>query len=196
MTLPTSEILADVMVSAMRGQTDAGDNVFGYRDWPTAPDIMPIILLDLPDEDMESLGNGGAPQFLVTATVPIVVRVSAPADAGDTAAGLVQSQLADYRVKIKKILINRPTLWNAGLQRFPFIRSKIKSSSDGKLTTGELQMQIGIEFYQGPEQFYDPIAGDELIAGAPALTDVQVTTDITQGDSLVIGPRLDIQLPQ
>ena len=55
--------------------------------------------------------------------------------------------------QIKSALINYPPLM-ARLQQFAFVRSQIQEDGEGALELAELVMDIGMEFYQGPEEFY------------------------------------------
>jgi len=152
--------LRDIMVAALKGATDAGDNVFPIRDWATWSGTYPIAYFEAFEEDKESLGRQGGQQFTVTATLPLMVRIERPAMGNNL--GTEETQFALERIKgqIERTLINYPPLQQL-IQHMPFIRSKIEVDGEGAKNLGELSMQIGLEFYQGPEDFY-PIPATPL----------------------------------
>ncbi|UPG86853.1 hypothetical protein L2Y94_05725 [Luteibacter aegosomatis] len=152
--------LRDIMVTALKGATDIGDNVFPIQDWATWSGSYPVAYFQAPEEYMESLGRQGAPQFTVTATLTLMVRIERPAQVDNQ--GTVNTQVALEAIKgqVLRTLINYPPLQQL-IQQVPFIRSRIDVDGEGAKNLGELSMQIGLEFYQGPEDFY-PIPTDVL----------------------------------
>lgn len=194
--MTTTSQLVDVMVAGLAGRTVLEDRVYSFRDWPVNPDVEPIGLFELPKEAMTSLGRGGAPQFETRATVPLHVRLRGPADINDAGAVAMRGQLVDLADAIKRALINHTPLWQAGLEEFATVNVDMRVTAEGREHIGEMVITFGLAFYQGPEDFFDPVAGDDDVEGAPPLEELQVTFDITQGDSLVIGPRLKIDPPQ
>jgi hypothetical protein len=49
------------------------------------------------------------------------------------------------------------------LQQFPSIRSQVGVNADGETQIAELVMEVGMEYFQGPDDFYATVATD--IAG-------------------------------
>lgn len=157
--MTTTAELTDLAVQALAGKTEAGANVFAPRDWPTWSGEYPVLMLHAPSEEGASLGRN-APQFDVTATLQITGRMQVPAQDSDAAASALHINLEAMREQIKRALINSPQIMSR-LQQFPFFRSKIVTDPSGEEHLGELAMEIGMEFYQGPEDFY-PVVGDEV----------------------------------
>lgn len=188
--MTTTSDLRLLSAEGLMGKTLAGNNVFVARTWATWDGSYPILYLHSPGEDMESLGNVSAPQFTVTATIRVSARVEVknlPRNGG-AAAALVQ--LEDIQQQIKMALINFPPLMKR-LQQYPFVRSEIRDSGEGESELAELVMDIGMEFYQGPEDFYplevnttpaptvDPAAEIAAIQPIVPLQHMNITTDLT-----------------
>jgi hypothetical protein len=166
--ITTSDDLVDLTVAALRAANVVGGNVWSYRDWPTTPRDDPIVILDLPDEEKTSLGRSGWPQFLVLATVPITIKASRLAKPDDFGALELQQDLALIKRQVEVAVINAPDL-TARLQHMPFVRTVSKIEARDR-HHGQVQLQLGMEFYQGPEAFHQP-----------------ETTDL-EGASITIGP--------
>jgi hypothetical protein len=188
--MTTTSDLRLLSAEGLKGKTIAGDNVFVARTWATWDGSYPILYLHSPSEDMESLGNASAPQFTVTATIRVSARVEVmtlPKNAG-AAEALVQ--LEDIQQQIKMALINFPPLMKR-LQQYPFVRSEIRDNGEGDSELAELVMDIGMEFYQGPEDFYpleeddtpapvlDPAAEIAALQPIVPLEQMNITTDLT-----------------
>ncbi len=158
--MTTSADLRQAVVTALAGATDAGANVFSALDWPTWDGQYPVLYIQVPSEDKESLGRQGGQQFTVTLTLSISARVRvAPSKNGVGAAAAVVA-LEKIQRQVEVALINNPTLTRQ-TQQMPFVRSTMKVDGSGSQDLGELVMDVGLEFYQGPEDFY-PIPADPL----------------------------------
>lgn len=192
--MTTTSQLRQIAAEALKGKTPAGDNVFAARNWPTWNGSYPIIWLHSPEEDKESLGRNGGPQFNVTATIRITARLQLKALPRNAAAGAMILALEDMQRLIEMALINFPPLMSR-LQQFPFIRSRMDEDGEGEQNLGELVMDVGMEFYQGPEDFYpleepepdpepvfvptfDPVAEVENVASVVPLDMVEITDDL------------------
>ncbi|MCF6763837.1 phage tail protein [Pseudomonas fragi] len=151
--MTTTADLRRLTMEALVGATEAGDRVFAARSWPIAKGDYPLLYLHSPAEDMDSLGRNGAPQFTVTAVIRISARIQLKHMAGNAAAAKSVDELETIQQQIKRAVINYPPLM-ARLQQFSFIRSQIQEDGEGQLELAELVMDIGMEFYQGPEEFY------------------------------------------
>jgi hypothetical protein len=182
--MTTTAELRELAVSALGGATNAGANVFSPRDLPTWSGEYPILYVTTPDEDAESLGRNGAPQFTVTATLRVVARVEQMAAGNDQGAAAAQAALETLRDQIKVAVINYTPLMQQ-LQQFPFYRTRMRVDSEGEQHLGEAVVDIGLEFYQGPEDFYQtptvPLEGVDVTVVEP-----NGTTE----------PGLTINLPQ
>jgi hypothetical protein len=186
--MTTTSQLRQIAAEALKGKTAAGDNVFAARNWPTWNGSYPIIWLHSPEEDKESLGRNGGPQFNVTATIRISARLQLKALPRNAAAGAMILALEDMQRRIEMALINFPPLMNR-LQQFPFIRSRMDEDGEGEQNLGELVMDVGMEFYQGPEDFYpleeptpvppfDPVVEAAKVSPIVPLEMVEVTDDL------------------
>lgn len=182
--MTTTAELRTLVVSALGGATSAGSNVFSPLDMPTWNGEYPILFITTPDEDGESLGRNGAPQFTVTATLRVVARVAQMAAGNDQGAALAYAALETLRDQIKVAVINYPPLMQQ-LQQFPYYRTRMDVKAEGEQHLGEVVVDIGLEFYQGPEDFYPiPIV---------PLDGVDVTFVEPDGTT---APGLTINLPQ
>jgi hypothetical protein len=93
-----------------------------------------------------------------------------PVMANDAGTAVAEAALESLKQEIEVALINYPPIMSL-LQQFPFTRSEMGINSEGTQAFGELALDIGMEFYQGPEDFY-PIVGDTL-------EEIAVTADLT-----------------
>jgi len=186
--MTTTSELRQLAVIGLAGKTLAGDNVFSARTWATWKGTYPVLYLHSPLEDMDSLGRNGGPQFTVTATLAISARVEVKAKPRNAGAGEALLELETIQNQIKMALINYPPLMSR-LQQYPFIRSEIHENSEGETELAELVMQIGMEFYQGPEDFYplegpdysppfDPVAAS-IVQPIVPLAELNTTDDLT-----------------
>lgn len=192
--MTTTSELRQITVEALKAGTAAGSNVFAARTWPTWSGSYPIIWVHSPAEDKESLGRHGGPQFTVTATIRISARVQLKALPQNAAAAAMILALEEIQRQIERALINFPPLMSR-LQQFPFIRSEMVDSDEGAQNLGELVMDVGMEFYQGPEEFYqiptDPL--HELSITSDLLNVVDATgtyLDPMFPDSVTPAPRV------
>jgi hypothetical protein len=182
--LAVQGLLAPNSVTLATNATDAGTNVFSPRTWATWNSSYPVLLVQTPDEDGESWGRHGPPAFTVTTRLRVTARAQAAAQTNDQAAVIVEEQLEDMREQIKAALINYPPLMSL-LQQYPYFRSTINVSGEGSEPIGELVIDIGLEFVQGPRDFYQP--------QLTPLEGVDVTVQEPDGTT---EPGLTINLPQ
>jgi hypothetical protein len=157
----TSEGLADLMSAALKrdgGQTMAALRVHEASSWPSVVPEDPVILFEPADEDKE-FGGLGAPQFNVTAIIVLHGRVTSTALADDGAANAVRQMLATLRRQIEVAIVNDYELTKV-IDRFVSIRSRIKTSEEGRQIVGEVGIEFRLLFYQGPEAFQPVVADD------------------------------------
>jgi hypothetical protein len=158
--------------------TDAAARVYAPRDWPTWDNQYPCIFVSGPREKKASLGRSTAPEFTVVSTVRIVARTQALGAIEDGGAGVVEAELWALQRQIEVAIINSPSLMPL-LQQYPSVDSETGINSDGKQHLGELVMEVAMEYYQGPEDFY-PVDG-------PELTQVNVTTNFPTQSGVNVG---------
>lgn len=152
--------LRNIAKAQLLGKTDAGSRVYSPLDRPTWSGNYPVIFLTTPEENKESLGPNGAPQFEVTMTLRVTARVQENQQKDDAGAAAAMAALERLQQQIEVALINNPALMSL-IEQFPFVRATNDVSGEGEVHLGELKMDIGLQFYQGPEDFF-PITGDAL----------------------------------
>ncbi|MBI6944205.1 phage tail protein [Pseudomonas putida] len=167
--MTTSRELLELAVEGLKGATVVGDQVFSAWTWATWSGCYPMIYVRPPIEEKESASRNGAPFFTVTTTLRIQVKDEAPALANSAGAALLEQQLMVISDQIQAALINYPPLMGK-LQRFPFIRTEMVTTSAGDTELGELEVAIGLEFVQTADDFYQ--------LPAYPITEVKVTNDL------------------
>lgn len=159
--LVTDDILQGLVADALLNKTVAAARVYTPRTWPTTADEMPVLLVQSPSEEKVSEGRVTAQSFTVLATIRIVGRIYAKAGAGDAGAIAAQAALGVLKRQIAIAVINDYEI-RRHIQQYKFVRSMARvDSQQGGLVFGELVMDLGLEFYQGPEDFA-PVEGDPL----------------------------------
>ncbi|OWF77697.1 ATP-binding protein [Yersinia frederiksenii] len=152
--------IRELVVNAIIGNTDAENRVYSPRDWPTTEDMYPAILVQTPIEEKQSLGRN-APQFNTITTVRITGRLQ-ELDSENENDGANKAELALERLReqIERAVINSYELTRQ-IQQFARVRSTIDLDSGGEGHMAQLLIELDIEYYQGPEDFY-PIIADSL----------------------------------
>ena len=195
----TTQLLLDTVVSLLStpAQVDdepvyptaAAGRVYAPRDWPTVTGEYPAILASAPNEQKESAGRN-QPQFTVTSTIRLLVRVDAPANVDDGSAGPVQDALWSIQRQIETTLIGNPALFGV-IQQIAAVRTELGFNSGGEKHLGELGVEFDMEFFQSAWAFYRP-------SGSP-LTEVTVATAAQDQGSAPggahIAPGLNLTLP-
>ena len=129
--------------------------MYSPRDLATWDGDYPMLVVTAPQEDGQGLGRIGAPQFNVTTTLRVLGRVQRAAEEDDLAAAKLYEDLEALRDQVKRAIINHPTIMGL-LQQYPFFRSAIDEAAreDSGLHQGQVVVDIGMEFFQGPDEFY------------------------------------------
>ena len=159
-----------LVVAAITGKTDAENRVYSPRDWPTTEEMYPVILVQTPIEEKQSLGRN-APQFNTITTVRITGRLQ-ELDGENENDGANKAELALERLReqIERAVINSYDLTRQ-TQQFARVRSTIDLDSAGEGHLAQLLMELDIEYYQGPEDFYpieaDPLLGIDITMAMP-----------------------------
>ncbi|MFS7253262.1 ATP-binding protein [Rahnella rivi] len=176
--------LRGLVVSALTGKTDALERVYSPRDWPTTEDMYPAIMVQTPFDLKNSLGRN-VPQFTTVTTVRITGRLQELDEVDqDNGAEKAEEALEKLREQIERAVINSYELTRQ-IQQFLQVRSTIDVNAGGEGHTGQLLMDLDIEYYQGPEDFYpieaNPLEGiDVTIVEPDGTPQVVVTIDLPQ----------------
>lgn len=171
----TSDQLEGLAAAQLLNATDAGPRVFTPDDWPTWNKSYPALLVQAHDENRESMGRG-TPMFTVTTTIRVTGRTQALGLVGDL--GAAAARVAMWRLKrqCEILIVNCDTIMPL-LQQVAFTRTKTGASAEGEANIAEFAMDFGLEYVQGPEDFFQT-----------ALTDV---TSFKETWALRQDPRLD-----
>ncbi|KLU15129.1 MULTISPECIES: ATP-binding protein [Xenorhabdus] len=162
----------NLVVLALIGKTDAQSRVYSPRDWSTRGNDYPCLLVQTPFDHKKSLGRN-IPQFNTVTTVRVTGRIEE--FDGDTDSGAEQAELAleALREQIERAVINSYDLTRE-VQQFAEIRSQIDIDASGEGHFAQLLMDIDIEYYQGPEDFYpieaNPLEGIDIAVAMPERT--------------------------
>ncbi|MBE0150948.1 ATP-binding protein [Serratia fonticola] len=152
--------IRDLVVSALAGKTDAAERVYSPRTWPTTESMYPVILVQTPIDVKNSLGRN-VPQFNTVTTVRITGRLQELDDeAEDNGAIKAEIALERLREQIERAVINSYELTRK-TQQYLQVRSTIDVDASGEGHTAQLLMELDIEYYQGPEDFY-PVEAETL----------------------------------
>ncbi|MDR7873165.1 ATP-binding protein [Yersinia mollaretii] len=159
-----------LVVDAIIEKTDAGNRVYSPRDWPTTEDMYPLILVQTLIEEKQSLGRN-APQFNTITTVRITGRLQElDGEHLDDGANKAYLALERLREQIERAVINSYDLTRQ-IQQFARVRSTVDLDSGGEGHMAQLLMELDIEYYQGPEDFYpivaDPLDGIDITIAMP-----------------------------
>lgn len=154
--------IRSLVVSSLKGRTLADDRVYSPRDWPTTSPDYPVLLVQTPYEEKQSMGRN-APQFTTVTTIRISGRVEAFDGESLDGAARAEVALEQLREQIDKSVINSYEL-TRNIQQFRNIRSAIDVSAAGEGHTGQLTYEIDAEYFQGPDDFYPitPTPIDEM----------------------------------
>lgn len=168
--MTTSQDLLELVVAAILGPnaaaqpatfaTDAQDRVYAPGDWSTQDGQYPIIKLRVPQESKQSLGRSGPPEFLVLTTIRIVGEVSAPADVNDAGASAAQTALWQLQRQIEIAVVGSYPLTRQ-IQQIVSINSQLSYNSDAETHLAGIQIDLVLEFIQGPDDFA-PVDAEDL----------------------------------
>lgn len=177
--MTTSGDLLDLVYTALLGPvatasppvyaTDAEGRILRPSDWPTQAGQYPTLKLRVPRETKQSLGRGGPPQFTVVTTIRILGEVSEPASVGDGGALAAEAALWRLQRQVEVAVINSYPL-EAQIQQVASVDSRLSYNSDAETHLAGIQIDVALEYYQGPEDFA-PIDADDLTELRTALTD-------------------------
>lgn len=154
--------LRELAVKALKGNTLAEHRVYSPRDWATRGKDYPLILVQTIFEEKVSKGRN-SPQFDTVTTLQIAARLEEfDGELDDDGAMKVQLNLERMKEEIERAVINSYEITRC-TQQIKLVRSQLNLNPEGEAHTGQLVIQMDIEYFQGPDDFY-PIEGDELLA--------------------------------
>jgi hypothetical protein len=120
--------------------TLAGNRVFEPRDWPTRPELFPMLMVQTPRDRKVSLGRG-IRQFNTTITLAVIGRIQAVnQEAANEGIDLLSDQ-------IEEALLTT-TAFSSNIQQFTAIDTQSVVTADGKQIVGEIGMIFECEIYQ------------------------------------------------
>jgi hypothetical protein len=146
--------------------------------------MYPAILVQTPFDVKNSLGRN-VPQFTTVTTVRVTGRLQELDELEeDNGAAKAEEALEQFREQIERAVINSYELTRQ-TQQFLQIRSTIDISAGGEGHTAQLLMELDIEYYQGPEEFYPvettPLEGIDITIAMPdGTTQPGATIDLPQ----------------
>ena len=174
MVTTSLDLLGMVQAALVAGQTELGDRIYRPADWPTQPGQYPIGKLRLIGESRQSLGHGSVIEFATTATVRLLIECSSPAVLDDGGAAAVEQDLWNVKRQAEVAIVGSYPL-TTSIQRIVSIVSQLAYTTAATHLAG-VQMDISLEFYEGPESFF-PV---------PAV-------DLDEVDVTGVGPGIDLQ---
>ncbi|QMD19968.1 phage tail protein [Escherichia coli] len=143
-----------IVTRALNDCSGFGGRVYSPRTLPVMPDQYPLIIVSVQFEHKVSQGRH-VPQFTTTTTLRIDGRVLAY-DSGDeteNAAGVAWEEAEAMKEAIERAVIGNPDV-RMKFQQISRIRSHIGVDSDGEAHTGIVVLELDLEYYQGPEDFF------------------------------------------
>lgn len=168
--MTTSGALLDLVVAALRarGATDAGALVFPPGDWPTQEDQYPNLKIRVVRESKQSIARSGPPEFTVTTMVRITGEVSKPAEVANGGATAAEVALRRLGGQVEVAVIGSYPLTSL-LQQIASVDSQYSYNSESETHLAGIQIDMALDWYQGPEAFA-PIDADDLDEVALAAT--------------------------
>jgi hypothetical protein len=163
-----------VQSALIAANTMAGNRVFDWSDWPTAPELFPLLLVWAPRERRVNLYPG---TLCFNTTISIVVT----GRLGGSMPGPVGVALENLSEQISAAIFETPTVLHA-VQQFNVVETQTTITSEGKQHVGEISMVFDMIVYQE----YGPTTGDPL-------TDI-LTTGTVIGGSGTIAPSFTLDI--
>ncbi|MEC9657553.1 phage tail protein [Escherichia coli] len=143
-----------IVTCALSDVSGAGWQVYSPRTLPVQPDQYPLVIVSVQSEHKVSQGRH-VPQFTTTTTLRIDGRVLAYdcGEATESAAGVAWEAAEAMKEAIERAVIGNPAV-RMKFQQISSIRSHIGVDSDGEAHFGIVVLELDMEYYQGPEDFF------------------------------------------
>lgn len=172
--MTTQDFLRDKIVEILvASRTLANKDVYSPGDWPTQTETMPIIHVDDPHEEKMSEGRH-QPSFTVTGYFRVDARLKA------TTEKECRISLDILRNQIQRAVIGNYDLQRL-IQQVKHVKTVKQINSESGFHVGQVVIEFGLEYYQGPEDF-DTLAPGAFIASdtpAPAvIEDIEINVDL------------------
>lgn len=149
----------ELAITTLRdANTLAGLRVYAPMDWPTKPELFPLLLVQIPQERKVAIARGPT-SFLTTMTLLVVGRIA------HLDQGVVEACCETLAAQVEDALIST-TSFIENIQQFPLIETQMVVTSDAKYQIGE----IGVRFEVEIPQLYGP-TGVPLIGVRGAVAD-------------------------
>ncbi|HET6606742.1 MAG TPA: hypothetical protein VFG62_08750 [Rhodopila sp.] len=142
------QIRSAILAAIQAANTAAGTRVFGPRDLPTDPKIMPCVIVSSPPRERSESLVKGQPSFETTGLFPVTVRV-----AGQTIEA-IDAQLETLIVQIKTSVFSYMPLLDL-IERVTFMETSTELLSEGTNQIGQANIIFACEF----PDFYYPAPG-------------------------------------
>lgn len=169
------QVRNQIRAAIQAATTAAGTRVFGPRDLPTEPNLMPCVICSSPPHERAVSLVKGQPYFETTAYFPVTVRVAAQS------VDSIDAQLETLIIQIKQAVFSYMPLLDL-VERAVTVDTTTALLSEGENKIGEANLVFGFEF---PE-FYQPAPGVPLTEIQGAVTDANTGTDL--GEFIVTVP--------
>lgn len=193
----------------------AGVTILSPGDWPTPPEKLPALLVNVPTESKQSLNKGMA-EFTTTASIVIQGQAAA------ATAAQAQDAIEALAYQVENAIL--ASYWITSLvQQFASVHTEVEITADGSRQLAGFRMTLGAEMFESFDATATPPTASTWPPADPVLapfTETQIHLDTTSPfdasgtyanppfpGSVLPAPRtsgpdgrdegaLDIQLPQ
>ncbi|QNK65758.1 hypothetical protein [Variovorax sp. PAMC26660] len=121
-----------------------GTTIVSPGDWPTPPEKLPALLVNVPTETKQSI-NKGQPEFTTTASVVVQGQVTA------TTAEAVQDLIEDLAYRVENAILTGYWL-NRMTQQFATVQTEVECTADGGRQLAGFRMTLSTETFES----FDP----------------------------------------
>ncbi|HAX5205290.1 TPA: phage tail protein [Escherichia coli] len=142
-----------IVTRALSDCSGSGWKVYSPRSLPVMPDMYPLIIVSVQSEHKVSQGRH-VPQFTTTTTLRIDGRVLVYDSEGEeNASGAAWEEAEAMKEAIERAVIGNPDV-RMKFQQISDIRAHIGVDSEGEAHFGIVVLELDMEYYQGPEDFF------------------------------------------
>lgn len=133
------------VVGELKAQV-AGVTIVSPGDWPTPPEKLPALLVNVPTESKQSI-NKGEPEFTTTASIVIQGQVAA------ATAALAQDAIEALIYQVENAVLTGYWI-NAMVQQFASVQTDVEITADGSRQLAGFKMTLAGEMFES----FDPTA--------------------------------------
>ncbi len=167
----TRSQIRDALRLAIKGNTTAGDAVFGPSAWPDRPERLPVVIVQSPPHERAQAIVKGQPSYETRAIVPVIARVAAKS-VGDVDAAL-ETLIGQIKAAVFQWLPFQQLI-----EQVASIETRTAITAESDWHIGEAVMLFECEF---PE-FYYPAPGVPLAEIQGTLSDQTTGTTVDTFD--------------